>query len=71
MAFLKAFVKKEIVYQNIFKNPWIPRGTAKATATFKEITNCKIPQAAGVIDDVHKIILDPNACCKLDYYYRK
>ena len=52
------------------KFPRIPRGTAKAIATFKEITNCKIPQAVGVIDDIHKIILDPSARWKLDYYYR-
>ena len=29
------------------KLPRTPGGTAKAIATFKEITNCKTPQAVG------------------------
>ena len=31
------------------KFPRTPSGTAKAIATFKETTNCKIPQAVGAI----------------------
>ena len=31
------------------KFPRTPSGTAKAIATFKETTNCKIPQAVGEI----------------------
>ena len=39
-----------IVYRNILSNFWeTPTGTAKAIATFKENTNCKIPQAVGAI----------------------
>ena len=29
--------------------PRTPSGTAKAVATFKETTNCKIPQAVGAM----------------------
>ena len=53
------------------KFPRTPSGTAKAIATFKETTNCKIPQAVGAIDDVHITILSPHTDSKLDYYNRK
>ena len=48
-----------------------PGGTAKAIATFKETTNCKIPQALGAIDGVHITILSPHTDRKVDYYNRK
>ena len=48
-----------------------PGGTAKEIATFKETTNCKIPQALGAIDGVHITILSPHTDSKVDYYNRK
>ena len=48
------------------KFPRTPSGTAKAIATFKETTNCKIPQAVGAMDDVHITILSPHTDSKLD-----
>ena len=37
------------VSKYVIKFPRISSGTAKAIATFKETTNCKIPQAVGAI----------------------
>ena len=48
-----------------------PSGTAKAIATFKETTNCKISQAVGAIAGVHITILSLYTDSKADYYNRK
>ena len=53
------------------KFPRTPSGTAKAIATFKETTNCKIPQAVGAIDGVRITILSLHTDSKVDYYNRK
>ena len=53
------------------KFPRIPSRTAKAIATFKETTNCKIPQAVGAIDGVHITILSPHTDSRVDYYNRQ
>ena len=53
------------------KFPRTPNGTVKAIVTFKETTNCKIPQAFGAIDDIHITILSPHTDSKVYYYNRK
>ena len=41
--------KHNLPSKYFIKFPRISSGTAKAIATFKETTNCKIPQAVGAI----------------------
>ena len=69
--FLKLLWRNKLFIKIFHQSSKNPRATAKAIATFKETTNCKIPHTAGVIDDVHIMIMDPNAYSKIDYCYRK